>query len=869
MRNRLLHLCGRLACRHPRIIIAVSLVLAIAGAIYSSVALRINARTDDLIAPERPYMQDYRRFVHEFGDPEGMLVVVAHDGDPTSARRCVDVLVDKLSRVKDIESVHGYVSTHEKLRIATRKMDIGDLEGIVDARAALPVILTGDPTAIANDATAGLKRLLRAGAVMSERRKREVGAAAILQVRTLVAAHSSQEWSESFANWNPDTSERTYFTSDTEKLLFVRLMPAKDFGSMAVIEEPLRQTRGVLEVVQRDFPSLEIGLTGKVVLQADEMATTDRDMTRSSIVALIFVALLFAAVLGGFRGPGLAVGSLLVAIAWNFGITTLIIGQLNMLSMIFTLIQVGVGIDFGVHVLARFREERRELSATEAIQATLQTAGRGNLTGALTSAAAFFMARFSHFEGLRELGFVAGSGLLLSFVAMTILLPALLLVFGAGSPRKRAQEEFFIFRPFGTKRPGRALLVALVATILLLPGLAFTRFEENVLELQAEGLSSVQWEHRIIEESDSASWFGVIAVDSIDAIPPLTQRAREHEPIGSIHSVLDVIKIPTKRRQELRERLTSTAAQAPATERISSATMAGISRQVGRLSQLARDEAPDHADDLSALATDVNQLALALNDPRTRPSTARALELSVAGYASGIRSMLEGNEESNLREVLPAGVRQLLLSPGGQFLVMLHPKHNPWDINNLNEFVGELRSVSPDATGSPVTHLLATRDMREGFLIAAALAMLCVIVLVWLDFRSLRLALIAVFPLTIGTFWTVSLMGFTGVHFNLANFFSIPILIGIGVDSGIHILHRYREGGSERFSLGATRRGVLLTSLTSLIGFGCLAGAGHRGLMSLGKVMLIGCSACLIASLLVLPALLSFLEQRKKGADAS
>jgi hypothetical protein len=210
----------------------------------------------------------------------------------------------------------------------------------------------------------------------------------------------------------------------------------------------------------------------------------------------------------------------------------------------------------------------------------------------------------------------------------------------------------------------------------------------------------------------------------------------------------------------------------------------------------------------------------------------------------------------------------MLLSPGGKYLVMLHPRNNPWDINNLDEFVNELRDISPDATGSPVTHLMATRDMREGFIISALLALACVLALVWADFRNLKRALIAIFPLTMGTLWTVSAMGYFDIHFNLANFFSIPILIGIGVDSGIHILHRYREGGPERLSLGATRRGVLLTSLTSLIGFGCLAGASHRGLKSLGNVMLIGCSACLIASLIVLPAILAWTEQRKKRAGA-
>ncbi len=867
MRDRLLNLCARLACRYPRTIIGASLALAVIGALLAAFTLRINARTDDLIAPERPYMQDYRRFVEEFGDPEGMLVVVAHDGERATAERCVDRLVDNLGHVQDIKSVHGFVSATEKLNIATRKMPMENLHDLVSARDAFPIVMTGEPRAIAEDAQKNINRILKTGLVMSEKRQRMFGARAILELRTLVAASSDDDWTRDFAEWNPDTSSKTYFASDTGRLLFVQVMPAKDFGSMAVVEEPLRQAREVIDTVAADFPSLEIGLTGKVVLQADEMVTTDRDMTRSSIIAVIVVALLFVGVLGGIRGPCLALSSLLVAIAWNFGLTTVVIGQLNVLSMIFTLIQVGVGIDFGIHVLARFREERRSLSAEGAVHATLATAGRGNLTGALTSAAAFFMARFSHFEGLRELGFVAGSGLLLSFVSMTLLLPSLLLVFGAGSPKERLQESFIIFRPFGIKRPKRVLILTIALTALLLPGLRYTHFEENVLELQAEGLESVQWEHRIIEESDSASWFGVIAVDSIDAINPLIAKAREHATVGSVHSALDAIELPTKERTDLRSRLNEISGEKPTKQPLSPRQLARTGQLLMRLSQLTEEKSPGYAKELAALAKDVNTLSIRLTSDTEGPAARASMNKSAQGFARGVTALLAGNRNTNLREVLPAGIRQMLLSEGGRFLVMLHPRNNPWDINNLDVFVSELRDISSEATGSPVTHLMATRDMREGFILSALLALACVLILVWADFRSLKRALLAIFPLTLGTIWTVSAMGYLDVHFNLANFFSIPILIGIGVDSGIHILHRYREGGAERLTLGATRRGVLLTSFTSLIGFGCLAGAGHRGLRSLGNVMLIGCSACLIASLIVLPATLSWIEQRKNRAS--
>jgi len=140
------------------------------------------------------------------------------------------------------------------------------------------------------------------------------------------------------------------------------------------------------------------------------------------------------------------------------------------------------------------------------------------------------------------------------------------------------------------------------------------------------------------------------------------------------------------------------------------------------------------------------------------------------------------------------------------------------------------------------------------------LALVTILVILWLDFRSVRDVLLALMPLSLGLIWTIEAMGLMGIAFNLANFFSVPILIGLGVDSSVHILHRYHEGGPTRFSLGSTRRAVILTALTTIIGFGCLIIAHHRGLRSLGIVMAIGSTACLLSSVILLPAALKWLE---------
>jgi predicted RND superfamily exporter protein len=159
--------------------------------------------------------------------------------------------------------------------------------------------------------------------------------------------------------------------------------------------------------------------------------------------------------------------------------------------------------------------------------------------------------------------------------------------------------------------------------------------------------------------------------------------------------------------------------------------------------------------------------------------------------------------------------------------------------------------------------------MMHSFRLMSLLALGVIVVIVTVDFGHWREILLALLPLALGTIWTSEFMGLLDIPFNLANFFSVPILIGLSVNGSVYVLHRHREGGATRFTLGATRRAVIVTTLNTMIGFGCLMLAHHRGLRSLGQVMVIGTASYLFATLIVLPAVLSWLEiAREKRANA-
>lgn len=900
MRTRIFSITAYLLLRRPILVIAIAFLFAALSGIYAVRDLHLNADTNDLISPNRPFMVRYRQFIEEFGDLEYIYVVVASNGHTDKAERAVDSLVGGLRGIPELPQVYGGIEPDEQLHIATRAMPIDDLRRLVQVRAAIAVLTnkSNDTNQTASTAAGFLDRLRSKALGMSENERELIGASAVFLLDLLTdatrrAVRDSAGIPAKEAKESPSlrplfdspatTSRPEYLKSETGQLYFIEVMPSKDFGTLAIIEKPIENIRIVIDHVRSEFPEVDIGLTGLPVLQADEMLTSNRDMTRAAVSAFLVCTVLFIVFIGGIKRPLLAVVAFLCGAAWTFGLTTLLLGQLNLLSNVFILVLVGVGLDYGVHVIVRYREIRATRPIGEALDMVMQTAVRGNVTGAMTSGIAFFAAWFTSFQGLRELGMIAGFGLLLCLAAMSVLLPALLVVADRGLRFHRAKDhdatnesvhDPFAFLQFAPKHPLVTFACCGVLSLIIafLPG--SLRFESNLLELQAEGLEAVQWEKRIAADSSAASWFGAVVVDDLESVKNAVIRAEAFNEVGRVSSILDVMALPTREREDLREVL-----QRPHGSKIFNdvkpfdvdraehliVNLKAIAEAAKAAGQM------DEAEHLENLTADVRQYA-AYWVPPLDASDVRLTEVRqnvdarIQAVSVRFKQILAGNNMA-LREALPAALRAQYMSESGRYLVMAHPRENVWDLDAMKRFVTDLKAIDANATGVPFTHIGSLEDMRSSFVWMSIFAVVGILILLGVDFRGWRDVILAVIPLAVGVLWTLQIMAFFDVSFNLANFFALPIIIGLSVDAGVHLLHRYHEGGPNRLNPGATRRAVILTGLTTIIGFGSLVFAHHRGLQSLGLVMVIGISSCLLAALIVLPAVLSLHDTKRDASD--
>ncbi|MAJ48028.1 MAG: hypothetical protein CBC35_12300 [Planctomycetes bacterium TMED75] len=879
LRQRVLDRVAVLVTRGTGILLLIATLAAIAGAALAFTRLKLDADTNSLIGEDRPFMQAYRGFLEEFGDRESLWVVVdaGQPSAPGEARSAVDQLVQQLTAVGTLPFVHARISGSEQWRLAPWSMPVDQMIGLLEAQGAFPPLLERTaPSRLLHQASDRLARLTREGLVLDEAEATRLGAEAFFILEALTAAPAKLgDRPSSFEPGLPRAPE--YLVSDTGRMFFVEIMPKKEFGSLAVIKEPLRRIREVISVVQEAHPEVEIGLTGKPVLQADELATTERDMTISSIIALTVIAGLFMLVFRGIKRPLLAVLAFTAAFGWTYGLATLVVGRLNLLSMVFMLVLVGAGLDYGVHVVARWIEARRDQRAEGAVTHVMRTAVVGNTTGALTSAGVFLLALITGFQGLRELGTIAGIGLLFCALTMTLVLPALLFwTERSQPPTDPSTPDQTNPMPERTNRStntrlqrGRARWILALSAVLCgaaaLVAIDRLHFESNLLKLQAEGLDSVEWEHRLFDDDTSASWFAVSVVDSIQGIPPVVAAARDQPVIGPIRSVLDLVALPTSERNALRSKLgeatrpVETRSEPDAADLITPAALKTVADRLGMIRSLGGSRLSEtDSNRISRLQRSLlqQQAVFAGGNEIAAVNLQTRIDSAVANTANALTQMGTG-ARGTLREAIPLALRDRFTSANGKFAILMQPKENVWSHEPMKEFVTAIRAVDPDSTGVPITQYESINDMLHAFLIMGIGAVAVVAVVLWLDFRSIIAMSCCLLALVCGLCLTLGALALLGISINLANFFGIPILIGLGADSSIHVLHRWKQmqrDGTHRF--GTTLSAVALTACTTGIGFGALLLAQHKGLQSLGWVIALGSFACLGSSTILLISLL-------------
>ncbi|MBN2473246.1 MAG: MMPL family transporter [Pirellulales bacterium] len=869
----------RLVLRFPIPTVALGLAAALIALALSGSRLGFRTSRLDLLNSECGYNRLWIDYIDEFGDKDDVVVVVegADRAEVVPVLEEISASLGRETRLFDAV-LHGV----DLSKIRRKVLYFLNWDQLVDIERFLQKvepIVHGDWSRLklGTMAEGMCARLQNAGSPQAVGTQEEYARLSeSLQAAVSQEGRYRSPWPEmpGLVATISELHDRYLLTPDG-RLGFVLLRLAdddKDQDSFVQGTQAIDALRELIARVEAQHPETKIGLTGLPVMENDEMRVSQVSMMEASLLSLVGVACLFVAGFGGLRHPLMTVGALLLGMAWSLGYITLAVGHLNILSISFGVILIGLGIDFGIHYLARYLQLCRvSHRCDESLVRTASRVGPGILTGAATTAIAFFTAGLTDFTGVAELGTIAGGGVLLCCLAAITVLPAMIHLSDARHSHRILPAPLDIHGWMGPlfRAPRALLAVTLAATVLLSLGMSRLWYDHNLLNLQPEGLESVELEKKLLDEGDRSVWFALSIAENRQE---LLQRKQQFVRLASVERVEEIASLlpddPQRRPiiQRIQQRLANLPERPP---RIPVDPPDELGRVLARGQTLL-------AGYPQTLQTQ-HRLAQVRDLLRRMPlaecySRVDRYQQDIAGdllsRLHNLRTMADP-EPPTLSD-LPEELVTRFVGQDGRYLLKIFAKGDIWDMDAMKRFVDNVRSIDPKATGNPLQTYEASWQMKRSYEQAAWYALAAVLFVLYLDFRSLRYTLLAMVPLGLGVVQMFGLLGLLNIPLNPANMIVLPLILGIGIDDGVHVTHDFRcQRGRYRMS-PSTASAVLITSLTTMVGFGSLMIASHRGLQSLGRVLTIGVSCCLFASLIMLPALLAWLTRhRAEPADES
>lgn len=898
--RRLLVALVRAVCDHPRVVLCLALGLCLASVVAAATCLKYHTSRNDLISARKEYQQRWQKYLGEFGDDDDIVVVV-QGGNRERMKRAIDTVAGYLDGAPDLFDRLFY------------KVDLRALRN-----RGLMLAPYGQIKAIHHDYLADMKRLLDFGPLtwhalglhpmVQEARQRlsawdadtplSAGDERFLQQLGPIArvAATTLRDPEKYTNpWGglPGTptqqqdllSEPHYFFSGDGELAFLLVRPVKKAGSFTAALESVTMARKILDEVKAEFFDLEMGLTGLPVLETDEMVAAESDTRWASYLAIACVSLLFLVVYRSLAYPALTVATLLVGTAWAFGWLTLTVGHLNILSATFAVMLIGMG-DYGVLWVMRYEQARQEgMTVREALLHTTTHVAIGNLTAASTLALAFFAAIFADFKAVAELGWIAGCGVLLCAFACFTVLPALLMVFDrrgdivVSSPILQFPSliaEKAVWLPWLRRHPILVLASGLIVVALLGLGAFRVSYDHNLLHLQAENLDSVRWERTLIDHTAGASWHTLSYTKTREEALALAERYKQLPEVSQVVEIASLVPPDQERKLPLITAIHKQLARLPrrgAPIRHVGTNLDDLRQDIAKLVNTL-DERTDDSQLLADLHAQFVALEKALATTADGVAAKRLVRLDdrlAEDLAEGLHRLKDVSTPATIDvDDLPGELRERYVGKSGTWLLRVFAKDDLWDFEPLEHFTHTIRTVDPEATGKPFGTVAGLKAMKHGLERAGVYAFLVIVLVLWLDFRTPGRTLLALLPLLLGVLLSLGILGLIGWPLNPANMIAFPLILGVGVDNGVHVLHDYlirRREGKPGVS-AAIGRGVFVKALTTMIGFGTLMIATERGLVGLGFILTVGVGCSMLSALVLLPAALELLPSPRRETPA-
>ncbi len=847
---------------YPWLIIVALLLLSAGSLHYTAGHLGVNTDTADMLDARLPFRQTFDRFRREFPTLANNLLVVVEGPTPEQARRAAEQVKSRLLRdpqhfaAVDWLAGEAYFQRNGLLFLSPQQLNqLGDRLSTAqpflsrlseDLQAATLLELLSEASAYSQTQAVGLDSILPA-----------------LEhtIDQLLSAQSRPlSWEQLFFQ-TPGVAQASPLFRETlivePRLNFDQVMAGREVMQAA---DSIRQ-----ELNLGTDQAVRMLLTGPVALEHEELLSALTGARQAGILALILVALVMLWGLRSVRLVAVALLSLTVGFALTLGFAAWAVGRINLISIAFTVLYIGLGVNYGIHFMLRYREQLvQQPDKLSAIMSSARLLAGALALSAVTTAIGFFAFIPTAFRGVAELGLIAGVAMFITFIISYSLLPALLAVIPAPDIKPKRPSlsipTAWLDGPLIYRNRVRiaALLVALASLVLAwqLP------FDSDPLNLRDGRSESVATLRQLLESRSTGHRNLQVLADDAASAARISTRLRELPGVARAISVLDLVPADQDEKLLLLEDLRWTTGldllNIP-----ENLPEPDIQRLKTALDQLSTELPSLDSDAARQLAGRLSQFQDSQPDTAAYSKLNRALVGLLPATLQRMQQALSVDQYVTVKD-LPAQIHDRWVSDAGTHIVQIFPAVDTNSFTDVSELIEQVRAVAPQVTGMPVLQLRSGQAISAALRTALLLALAGITLVLLIILRSVADSARVMVPLLLGGLVTGAMLVLLGVPLNFANVVALPLLLGVAVDNGVHLVYRHRSGDMPaavhvregNVLRTTTARGIVFGALTTVLSFGNLMFSTHTGTASMGLLLALGLTLMVLATLLVLPALL-------------
>ncbi len=856
--------------RHAWSVLLVAVLLSAASLVYTVTHFAISTDMSKMLSQDLPFERAQERFDKAFPGLSKTLLVVVHSHSQALARQDAERLTTWLRRhgqgITFVNQPDGgpffarqgllYLSQKALWRLSDRLSQAQPFMATLAAHPTLPRFtqLLEAALARAKDPGASLPGL---ATVLN-------GLQSTLQGQ-MHGQYAQMPWGSLMGMGAPG--------GGTAGDSFIVVKPRYDYKGGAPIRTALQSVRAGAQALALDSAhGVTVRVTGSAALDNEQVKTVSQSAGLATGLSLTLVLVMLVLGLRRPRYVAIILLTLFMGLTWTAAFALVATGPMNLISVAFAVLFVGLGVDFGIQFCIRYQEEGAHGDNGQAISATARGAGSALSLAAVAAAISFFSFVPTSYAGIVDLGIISGTGMFLALFANLTVTPALLTILIKGHPqgRPRGRLRAILARIPVARHPRGIVAGALVVAVGLIPMILASRFDFDPMHLQNPHSEAVSTFESLLKDSRVSPYPINILRPNLAAARRLAAQLAGRPTVGRVLTADSFV--PTHQDAKLAVisqmallvppfSIHPRATKAPGARRVRMA-LEGLRKSLrGFVTTRGHRSTVQAAQDLEA--TLGVYLAKFGHDPAALSTLQQRVIGTLPWQLSSLQTALKARRVTLAN--LPASLRRQFISADGQARVEVFSSLNLNRNENIRRFARDVEGVAPDAVGPPVLLVQGGRAVVDAFKEATALSFVLITVVLLLTLRNLADALTILAPLILAAMTAVAVMWVLGISFNLANIIVLPLLIGLSVAFSIYLVVRWRRGVGTAVLLDtSTSEAVVFSALTTMSSFGSLAVSSNPGMAVLGETLFIAMGAALVTILVVLPAILT-LRQASSG----